>query len=104
MRATHDSSVHVIALRRRAARLARKGELRKAALALREAVTLDPSPSAYVRLGHALTHAGRRDEALHALKQALYMFRQEDMGGRARTVARMILALDPHDRSATRAA
>lgn len=94
----------VAVLRRRAARLLRKGEPRKAALALREATALDPSGAAYVRLAHALGAAGRRDEALHALKQALYCFRYDDMRGRARTVARLILQLDPSDTTAQRRA
>jgi hypothetical protein len=57
-----------------------------------------------VRLAHVLLAAGKRDEALHALKQALYCFRYDEMRGRARTVARLILQLDPNDETAQRRA
>jgi len=92
------------ALNQRAARLLRKGEVRKAALALREAVSLSPHGPAYVRLAHVLGLLGKDAEALHALKQALYCFRHEHQRGRARTVARMILKLDPADLGAQRKA
>lgn len=85
----------VVALRRRAARFKRRGELRKATLALREGAALDPSGASYVLLAHVLLASDKRDEALAALRQALYAFRYEP--GRARTVARLILALDPCD-------
>jgi tetratricopeptide (TPR) repeat protein len=94
----------VSALRRRAARFRRKGEPRKAILALREAAALEPSGASFVRLAHLLQEVGKRDEALHALRQALYCFRYDDMRGRARTVARLILALDPEDRAAQKRA
>ena len=100
----HQQPSHEEALWRRAARCARRGEHRKAALAMREAVALEPTAANYCRLGSMLDRAGRRSESVEALKQSLYLFRQADMNGRARTVARMILALDPHDRSAARAA
>lgn len=102
--AVEQDTVHAQALWRRAARCARRGEFRKAAVAMREAVAIDPTPASYTRLGCMLEKAGRRNEAVDALKQALFLFRQADLTGRARTVARMILALDPHDRSASRAA
>lgn len=91
-------------LRHRATRLARKGEFRKAVLALREAAALDPSGASFVRLAHGLLLAERRDEALHALRQAMYCFRHDDQRGRARTVASLILKLDPADRNARRRA
>ncbi len=94
----------VALLRRRATRFMRKQEPRKAALALREATALDPSGSSYVRLAHALLAAGKCDDALHAFKQALYCFRYDPMRGRARTVARLILQLDPTDPAARRRA
>jgi hypothetical protein len=94
----------VLALRRRAARFVRRGEGRKAALALREAAALEPSGALFVRLAHVLQTMGKREEALHALRQALYCFRYDDMRGRARTVARLILALDPADSAAQRRA
>lgn len=93
-----------LALRRRAIRLLRKDERRKAAQVLREAAQLDPSGASFVRLAHVLLALGKRDEALHWLKQALYCFRHDDQRGRARTVARLILKLDPADASAQRKA
>ena len=87
-------------LHRRALRMLRKGDARKAVMTLREASALDPSGASYTRLGHALMCAGKKEEAVHALKHALYCFRHDDMRGRARTVARMILELDPRDQTA----
>jgi len=92
------------ALNQRAARLLRKGEARKAALALREAASLSPHGPAFVRLAWVLERLGKHEEALQALKQALYCFRHDHQRGRARTVARMILKLDPADASAQRKA
>jgi Flp pilus assembly protein TadD len=91
-------------LNQRAARLLRKGELRKAALALREAASLSPHGPAFVRLAWVLERLGKHDEALQALRQALYCFRHDHQRGRARTVARMILKLDPGDTGAQRKA
>lgn len=92
------------ALSQRAARLLRRGETRKAALALREAASLAADGPAFVRLGHVLGLLGKDSEALQALRQALYCFRHDYQRGRARTVARMILKLDPADTGAQRKA
>ena len=94
----------VRALRLRASRMLRKGEFRKAVLALREAAGIDPSGASYVRLAHGLLLVERRDEALHALRQALYCYRHDHQRGRARTVAGLILKLDPADRNARKKA
>jgi len=94
----------VVTLMKRARRLARRGEHRKAALALREASALAPSAVAYCRLGAALERAGRPHEAVMAFKEALYILRLEHDRPRERTVATIILALDPEDRAALRAA
>jgi hypothetical protein len=104
MRVDGETIDPVIALRRRAARFVRRGEARKAALALREAAALDPNGALFVRLAHVLQTMGKRDEALHALRQALYCFRHDELRGRARTVARLILALDPDDSAAQKRA
>lgn len=93
-----------VALSRRAMRLLRRGDARKAVMTLREATALDGSGAMFTRLGYALTKAGKKDEAIHAFKEALFLFRHEDMRGRARTVARMILALDPTNTAALRRA
>ena len=99
--AHHDC---VIALRRRALRCLRRGEPRKAALALREAAARDPSGPSFVRLAHVCVLLGKPDEAVHALKQALYCFRHDAARGKARTVARLILRLDPADAAARKRA
>jgi Tfp pilus assembly protein PilF len=93
-----------IALRRRAIRFIKRGDSRKALMALREAAAQDQSGPSYVRLAHLQLAMGRNDEALQSLKQALFSFRHEELRGRARTVARMILKLDPADRGALRKA
>jgi hypothetical protein len=95
-----DTSV----MHRRALRMLRKGDVRKAVMTLRESSALDPSGASYTRLGYALMCAGKSDEAVLALKHALYCFRHDDMRGRARTVARMILQLDPQDATASKRA
>lgn len=89
-------------LRRKARRHARKGDMRKAALALREAVALEGTPQAWTRLGGMLRRAGRDSDALHALRQAMFLFRRGGMDGRARSVARLIVELDPQDMKAAR--
>jgi tetratricopeptide (TPR) repeat protein len=102
----HELSPHTSrAMRRRACRLERRGEERKALALLRDAVAREPTGATYCWLADALVRAGRREQALEALRQALYFYRHEDMRGRARTVARWILALDPgDDRARKRAA
>ena len=87
-------------LRRRAVRLARRGSYRKAAVALRERVELRGDAPNWVALGDMLRRAGRTGEALRALHQGLYRHRQSGALGRARTVARMIVELDPRDAKA----
>jgi hypothetical protein len=82
----------------------RKGEVRKAALALREVASVNADGPAYVRLAWVLERLGKHNEALHALKQALFCFRHDHQRGRARTVARMILKLDPTDLGAQKKA
>jgi Flp pilus assembly protein TadD len=103
-RSSREEVDPVRALRQRATRLLRKGEFRKAVLALREAAGLDQSGASFVRLAHGLLLVEKRDEALHALRQALYCFRHDDQRGRARTVAGLILKLDPGDRNARKRA
>lgn len=100
MRSTDDTREDM--LRRRALRSARKGDYRKAAVALRERVALCGDAPSWVALGDMLRRARRMKEALHALKQGLYLHRRNGAHGRARTVARMIVALDPWDTQAAR--
>ncbi len=91
-------------LKRRALRLARKGEHRKAALVLRDLVTQHESAAAWVLLGSMLRRARRDSEALAALRQGLWLHRQDGADRRVRTVARLILALDPGDAKIARLA
>lgn len=91
-------------LRRRARRLARAGDYRKAALALRERVAFLGDAASWTTLGDMLRRARRTPDAIQAFKQALYLHRQAGSEGRARTVARMIVALDPLDAQASRLA
>lgn len=100
MRGNDDTREDV--LKRRAQRLARKGDYRKAALALRERVALTGDAASWVALGDMLRRARRVPEALTALRQGLYLHRRAGAEGRARTVARMIVALDPWDAKAAR--
>jgi Flp pilus assembly protein TadD len=101
---SHGQVDHTLSLERRAMRMLRRGDARKASITLREATALNPSGAAFTRLGYALSLAGKKNDALQALKQALYLFRHDHMRGRARTVARMILALDPADATAQKRA
>ena len=81
-------------------RLLRRGEERKAVQLLRECAALEPSGSSYCWLADILLKAGREQEALEALRQALYCFRYDHFRGRACAVAQWILRLDPCDPAA----
>ncbi len=82
-------------LKRRAARLSRRGDSRKALVALRQMVALGGQARHWVQLGDALRRARKHPEALHALKQGLFLHEREGNPARAATVARLILAVDP---------
>lgn len=99
-RSEHEANLLMV----RARRFLRKGEQRKATLALREAVALDPCSVRFTQLGALLGKVGRPREAIEAFKQALFLFRSHGARGKARTVAHLILALDPAEPSAQRAA
>jgi hypothetical protein len=86
--------------RRRAVRLLRRGEERKALQLLRDNAAREPSGATYCWLAELLLRVGKQSEALHALRQALYGFRYEHSRGRAGTVAAWILSLDPTDAAA----
>ena len=89
-------------LKRRAQRLASKDEPRKAAIALRELTARTDSAAHWVLLGDMLRRARRHDEALAAFREALWRHRRAGADGRARTVATLVLALDPDDAQARR--
>lgn len=84
-------------LQRRARRATKKGEHRKAAVALRELVALRGDAKSWTLLGDTLRRARRPSEAVTALKQALWLHRKAGSDLRARTVARMLVELDPFD-------
>ena len=96
----NSNSSDIRGTHRRAQRCLRRGEVRKALQLLRENAANDPSGATFCWLAHALVAAGKREEALSALRQALYCFRHEQTHPRARTVARLILRLDPGDGAA----
>lgn len=89
-------------LKRRAQRLASKGETRKAAIALRELTGRTDAAAHWVLLGDMLRRARRDDEALAALREGLWRHRQAGASGRARSVATLVLRLDPTDAQAQR--
>jgi Flp pilus assembly protein TadD len=91
-------------IERRARKLERKGEFRKAALALRKLAGNSGEPKHWVALGNLWRRARRRDQALDALRQGMFLHKRRGSSERARTVARMILELDPADSGAYRVA
>jgi tetratricopeptide (TPR) repeat protein len=84
-------------LRRRAHRAKCKGDHRKAIVALRELVAITGDAKSWTLLGDSLRRARKPGEAIGALKQALWLHRRAGASLRARTVARMLVDLDPHD-------
>lgn len=93
---------HQRRLRRRAHKHARKGNFRKAVVALRQLAALDGRPSHWVALGDALRRARKEREAIRALHQGLFLHSRAGSDARARSVAQLILALDPTDPVAER--
>jgi Flp pilus assembly protein TadD len=78
----------------RAQKHRRKGELRRAAVSLREACALDERNAArWVLLGDVLFRMGKKEEAAHALKQAVYLREQAGERSKANVVRRLILNL-----------
>ena len=82
----------------------RRGELRKAVVALRQLASLGGEARHWVALGHVLSKANKHSEAVDAWKQGLWLHKQSGASGRASTVAKLILQVDPSDRVALRAA
>ncbi len=78
------------ALKHRARRCAGKGEYRKAALALREAVALEGDAASWALLGDMLRRARRPSEAAQAFKQAEWLHRRAGAPRRAAVVARLL--------------
>lgn len=89
-------------LKRRARRFARDREYRKASLVLQELAFVRGDASSWVALGAMLLRARRYEESLSALRQGLFLHRKAGAPLRARTVARMILEIEPSDSNALR--
>jgi Tfp pilus assembly protein PilF len=78
----------------RALRLRRKGELRRAAVALREACALDESHAArWLWLSDVLGRMGKRHDAEQALKQALFLRQQWGEKAKANVIRGLLLRL-----------
>ena len=78
----------------RAQKLRRKGELRRAAVALREACALDEENAArWAALGAVLLRIGKREEAARALKQAVYLRERGGERPKATALRRVLLKL-----------
>ena len=91
-------------IERRAEKFVRKGQFRKAALAFRKLAGNSDEPRHWVALGHLWRRARRNEQALDALRQGMFLHKRRGSSERARTVARMILELDPADSGAFRMA
>jgi Flp pilus assembly protein TadD len=78
----------------RAQKLRRRGELRRAAVSLREACALDERNAArWALLGDVLFRMGRKEEASAALKQSVYLRERAGERSKANVVRRLILNL-----------
>ena len=78
----------------RAHRFRRKGELRRALVALREACGLDERhPARWLWLSCVLGLLGKRDEAAQAMKQALYLRQKNGEKGKADVIRGLLLQL-----------
>lgn len=95
----HRDDTREDVLKRRARRFAKQGDFRRAAVALREHAAITGDAASYVALGDMLRRARRVPDAISALKQGMYLHRRCGASGRAQTVARMIIALDPWQRA-----
>jgi Flp pilus assembly protein TadD len=81
----------------RARRLRRRGEFRKAAIALRELVFRDPTAGRWVQLGHLLARAGRAEQAIDAFKQGQWLHRRNGHARKADIVATLLANSDLRD-------
>jgi len=87
-----EERAHELAVR--ALKLRRKGELRRAALTLRQACGLDEDNSArWMMLAHLLVGSGRRGEAGQAMRQALYLCQRNGERAKANVIRRLLLHL-----------
>ena len=78
----------------RAHRLRRRGELRRALVALREACGLDEHhPARWLWLSYVLGLLGKRDEAAQAMKQALFLRQRNGEKGKVNVIRGLLLQL-----------
>lgn len=82
-------------LLRRARRLAKNGEHRKAALALRERAAITDDPATWVMAGAMWAKARRSEDAVAALRHGMWLHQRQGSPARAKVVARIIRDLDP---------
>jgi Flp pilus assembly protein TadD len=81
-------------LTERAQKLRRKGELRRAVLAMREACAVgEPNSARWMMLGDMLARTGARDEAGKAMEQALYLCRRRGEKAKANVIRGLLLHL-----------
>jgi Flp pilus assembly protein TadD len=81
-------------LARRAGRLRQKGDLRRAAVALREACAISEEDAArWMMLGHLELRLGKARDAERAMKQALFLRERDGEKGKAQVVRRLLLSL-----------
>ena len=79
----------------RARRHLRRGDLRKAATALREACLIDERDAArWTQYGAILSRLGRVDDAAQALRHALWLRRAKGDDARARVTAALLGRLE----------
>ena len=88
----HDEPAEI--LLRRARRLAKGGEPRKAALALRERAAILDEAAAWVLAGAMWAKARRADDAIAALRHGMWLHQRGGAVARARVVARILDALE----------
>jgi hypothetical protein len=91
---TFDQLGRAHTLARRAAGLRRRGDLRRAAVVMREACyTEEGSPVLWVRYADLARLSGKRDQAERALKQALWLRERAGDRARALVIRRLLLRL-----------
>ncbi|MFO0685769.1 MAG: hypothetical protein U0234_27170 [Sandaracinus sp.] len=88
-----DQSPAAILLRR-ARRLAKNGEHRKAALALRERAAITDDPATWVMAGAMWARARKNDDAIAALRHGMWLHQRAGSPARAKVVARILRELD----------
>jgi hypothetical protein len=81
-------------LSRRARKLAKQGDVRKAALALRERASIVDDAASWVMAGAMWRRARRYADALAAFRHGMWLHQRAGATARAQTVARLIAEID----------